>query len=296
MQPAFDSPPLPDAPSLLVKPVVKWVGGKRQLMSDIKRNLPATFKRYYEPFFGGGAVALTLQPKFATIGDFNEQLINLYHVISNKPEELITDLSKHENTEEYFYEMRGKDRLPIEWLSMTAVEKASRFIYLNKTCFNGLYRVNNAGEFNAPFGRYKKPRIVDQVTIRAMSKYLKSNDIKVMQGDYEKIIKEASAEDFIYLDPPYDTTSSGSNFTGYTSGGFGRDEQERLLIACNKARRKGAFILQSNAATDWVKDSYLSHGYHIEIIKARRAVNSNGADRGEVDEVLIRNYPKTKAC
>jgi DNA adenine methylase len=292
MQPAFDSTTLSESPNLLVKPVVKWVGGKRQLISDIKRNLPITFKRYYEPFFGGGAVALTLQPKLATIGDFNEQLINLYQVIADSPEQLITDLRKHENTEEYFYEMRLKDRLPLEWLSMTEIEKASRFIFLNKTCFNGLYRVNNAGEFNAPFGRYKKPRIVDQVAIRALSTYLQSENIDIVQGDYENTIKDASVEDFIYLDPPYDTHATGSNFTGYTSGGFGRDEQERLLEVCNESRKKGAFILQSNAATDWVKENYLSHGYHIEIIKARRAVNSNGADRGEVDEVLIRNYAK----
>ncbi len=200
----------------LVAPFLKWVGGKRQIMSSIVELLPKNIGayNYVEPFIGGGAVLFHLQPKKAVINDFNEELINVYEVIKTNLEELITDLKKHENEAEYFYTIRSLDRTD-EFGTLTKVERASRIIYLNKTCFNGLYRVNNSGEFNAPFGRYKNPNIVNEPTLKAVNKYLNTNNIKLNSGDYEKTLQNLEINSFVYLDPPYHPLSEGSSFTGY---------------------------------------------------------------------------------
>lgn len=277
------------AHNLLVKPVVKWVGGKRQLMSDIKRHLPENFNSYYEPFIGGGAVLFNIQPSKAFISDTNAELINLYRVIRDTPQELLKDLQTHLNEEEYFYDLRSKDRNEDIWNRMTEIQRASRLIFLNKTCFNGLYRVNNSGEFNAPFGRYKNPRIADDVTINAVSKYFNSSDTKILHGDYQAAVTTAQKGDFVYFDPPYDPVSQSANFTGYTSGGFDRTEQTRLKEVCDHLTKKNVHILVSNSATDFIKTLYSSNKYKVSEIKARRAINSNGKDRGEVAEVLISN-------
>ncbi len=273
----------------LVAPFLKWVGGKRQLMPSIVEHFPENIKNlnYSEPFIGGGAVLFHLQPKNAIINDFNEELVNVYNVIKNNLFELIADLKKHDNNADYFYEIRGLDRTE-QFNDLTPVQRASRIIFLNKTCFNGLYRVNNAGEFNAPFGRYKNPNIVNEPTLKAVSKYLNSNNIIIRSGDYATVLEELDNGSFVYLDPPYHPISESSNFTGYVQGGWNIFDQARLRDACNELNERGIKFLLSNSSSPQIKDLY--EDYNITTVKANRAINSNGADRGEVDEVLIRNY------
>lgn len=269
----------------LVAPFLKWVGGKRQLMPTIVEHLPENIKdyKYIEPFIGGGAVLFNLQPKNAIINDFNEELINVYQVIKNNLDELIIDLKKHKNEADYFYSIRSLDRNG-EFKKLTAVKRASRIIFLNKTCFNGLYRVNNAGEFNSPFGRYKNPNIVNEPTLKAVNKFLNSNNIDIKSGDYSEILKQADKKCFVYLDPPYHPISESSNFTGYVQGGWNMYDQIDLKTACDELHKKGVKFLLSNSSADFIKDLYKD--YKITIVKANRAINSKGADRGEVDEVL----------
>ena len=272
----------------IVAPVVKWVGGKRQLLPEIRECIPKTISTYYEPFVGGGAVLFDIQPKRAVINDVNSELINLYEVIRDDVDLLIEDLKKHKNDEEYYYKIRGVDRDTKKYSSMTKIEKASRMHYLNKTCYNGLFRVNRAGQFNSPFGNYKNPNIVNEVVLRAVSDYFNNADIEFKCGDFEKGIKGIRRGAFVYFDPPYDPVSDSANFTGYSKGGFDRNEQMRLKILCDELNRRGVRFLLSNSATEFILDLYKD--YEIKIIKARRSINSNGNKRGEVDEVLVRNY------
>lgn len=273
----------------LVSPFLKWVGGKRQIMSSIVEHLPKNIKsyNYIEPFIGGGAVLFHLQPKNAIINDFNIELINVYEVIKNNLEELINDLKKHENNADYFYELRSLDRT-FEFKNLTPIHRASRIIYLNKTCYNGLYRVNNAGEFNAPFGRYKNPNIVNEPTLKAVNKYLKSNNVIIQSGDYSEILKLADEKSFIYLDPPYHPISESSNFTGYVQGGWDMYDQVNLRMACDELNNKGVKFLLSNSSAEFIKEQYKD--YKIVTVKANRSINSDSANRGEVEEVLIKNY------
>lgn len=272
----------------LVLPFVKWVGGKRQLLSYIEEQIPEQYSTYYEPFVGGGAVLFHEQPKRAVINDSNRELINLYQVIKTDPEELIDDLRRHQNEADYFYEIRGWDRDKIKYQSLSAVQRASRIIYLNKTCYNGLFRVNRAGEFNSPFGRYKNPNIVNETTIRAVSHYLSQNHVQITNIDYEMSLEQIGEGDFVYFDPPYDPVSDSANFTGYTKGGFNRAEQERLRDVCDRLHNRGVRFLLSNSSTDFIKELY--QVYSIIHIEANRAVNSKASGRGKVAEVLVKNY------
>lgn len=273
----------------LVSPFLKWVGGKRQLIPAIMEHLPKNISNlnYYEPFIGGGALFFHLQPQNAFINDYNEELINVYNVIKNNLSELISDLKKHKNEAEYFYEIRSLDRND-EFQNMSSVERASRVIYLNKTCFNGLYRVNNAGEFNAPFGRYKNPNIVNEPTLKAVNKFLNSNNIRISSGDYAEILETVDENSFVYFDPPYHPISESSNFTGYVQGGWNIYDQIRLREICDELNERGIKFLLSNSSAQFIRDQY--ENYTITTVKATRAINSNGADRGEIDEVLIKNY------
>ncbi|HXK82062.1 MAG TPA: DNA adenine methylase [Bacteroidales bacterium] len=273
----------------LVSPFLKWVGGKRQLIPAIVENLPKGIKnlKYYEPFIGGGAVLFHLQPKNAVINDLNEELINVYRVIKNDLEALINDLRIHKNNADYFYEIRGLDRTD-DFNKLSAVQKASRVIYLNKTCYNGLYRVNNAGEFNAPFGRYKNPNIVNEPTLKAVNKFLNSSNIIINCDDYEKVLEKADNNSFVYIDPPYHPISESSNFTGYVQGGWNMYDQVRLRDNCDKLNERGVKLLISNSSASFIKDIY--ENYKIINVKATRYINSNASGRGEIDEVLIKNY------
>ena len=273
----------------LVTPFLKWVGGKRQLIPEIKRLLPRGLANhlYCEPFIGGGALFFELQPKRAVINDYNGELINVYRVIRENPDELIEDLRRHENTASYFYSLRALDRNPGFDL-LGDIQRASRIIYLNKTCYNGLYRVNNEGQFNAPFGKYKNPNIVNEPIIRAVSKYLRSNEIRIYNDDYEAVLRDMPNNAFVYLDPPYHPISESSNFTGYVQGGWSEEDQIRLRDDCNRLNERGIRFLLSNSAAAFIKEIY--NGYDIHTVRATRAVNSVSTGRGEVDELLIRNY------
>lgn len=271
----------------LAQPFMKWAGGKRQLLPEIRKYIPKKFNTYYEPFIGAGAVLFDIQPKKAIINDVNIELVNVYNVIKNNVDDLIEDLKKHENDSEYFYSIRDLDRQEI-YKDLTPIERASRVIFLNKTCFNGLFRVNSQGQFNVPFGKYKNPQIVNEIVLRAVHNFLTSNDITILNHDFEAVLENAKKGDFIYLDPPYDPVSDTSSFTGYSLDGFNRDDQIRLRNLFVELDKRGCKVLLSNSATEFVKDLYKD--YHIEIVSATRNINSKASGRGKIDEVLVRNY------
>lgn len=273
----------------LVQPVLKWVGGKRQLIPEISKYFPniKSISTYYEPFVGGGAVLFHFKPKKAVINDVNEELINLYQVIKDDVEVLIEDLNKYENDEELFYRIRELDRSP-EYRNLSSVKKASRMHFLNKTCYNGLYRVNSAGEFNTPFGKYKNPNIVNEDVLRAVSNYLNNSKVKILNVDFEESLKWIRKEAFVYFDPPYDPISPSSNFTGYSEGGFDREQQIRLKKLCDRLDSKGVRFLLSNSSTNFIKELYKD--YQIITVYAKRNINSVATKRGEVEEVLVKNY------
>ncbi|MFK7933106.1 MAG: DNA adenine methylase [Saprospiraceae bacterium] len=271
----------------LVKPFVKWAGGKRQLLPQIEQFIPTDFGTYYEPFLGGGAVLFYLQPERCVVNDVNTEIINVYQAVKSDVDALIEILKSYKNESEFYYEIRSWDRQP-KYDKMTKTERAARVIYLNKTCFNGLFRVNRQGQFNVPFGKYKKPNIINEATLRAVSEFLQKSDCQLLSTDFAKVISDATANDFVYFDPPYDPISSSSSFTGYTLNGFDKAQQERLKETCDELNQKGAKFLLSNSATDFIKDLYSD--YQIEIVRAGRNINSVGTKRGKIDEVLIRNY------
>lgn len=270
-----------------VGPFLKWAGGKRQIAQVIKSYVPK-FKRYFEPFLGGGAVFFTVQPMQAVLNDLNSELINVYKVIRDSPEELIASLKKHENTAEYFYRIRSLDRDPLAYSTLSPVERASRFIYLNKTCFNGLFRVNKKGHFNAPFGRYKSPKIADESLIWAVSRLLLRRDVVFASLDFAECLKDAEEGDFVYLDPPYDPVSETARFTNYSSLGFGREDQLRLKEVCDWLDQRGVKFVLSNSNTEFIRSLYAS--YEIRYVRAGRAINCDPRKRGKVVELLIKNY------
>lgn len=267
--------------------LVKWAGGKKQLLSQFKPHFPAKIERYFEPFVGGGAVAFYVIKKYAPkevlLSDINEELINTYNIIKNNVEGLIILLKrykKNHNKEEY-YRIRTQNQK-----ELSAVEKVARFIYLNKTCFNGLYRVNSKGQFNVPIGSYKNPLICDEKSLREISKLLKNVDIKVMS--FEKVHNYAKKNDFIYFDPPYYPLKKGKSFTTYTKDNFLEKEQERLAEAFKELDKKGCEIMLSNSDTDFIKKLYKD--FNIRIVKATRMINCDATKRGKINEVVITNY------
>lgn len=275
----------------LIRPFLKWAGGKRYLLSKIDIRVPKMTK-YYEPFLGGGAVLFSLQPKNATINDINSDLMNVYNVIKKDVENLIKELSKHKNESEYFYKIRSLDRDEESFDELTDVERAARVIFLNKTCFNGLFRVNNQGQFNAPFGRYKNPNFINSEVLRAVNKFLNEKDITILNVSFEKLLPEIQKGSFVYLDPPYDPVSDTASFTGYSLDGFDKEDQKKLKEFCDQLNAKGVKFLLSNSATSFTKELYKD--YEIEIVKVPRIINSDATKRGNVDEILVRNYDVKK--
>ncbi len=266
-------------------PIVKWVGGKRQLMFELLKNMPKSYNRYFEPFIGGGALFFELHPENAYISDMNEELINLYSVVRDNVYELISDLNKHEVSKEYFLEIRNLDRTD-EYKNLSNVQRASRFIYLNRTCFNGLYRVNSQGQFNVPFGNYKNPRIVDENNLLNCSELLKNTEIKC--ADFSEILTKVKRGDFVYFDPPYVPLNETSSFTSYTKDGFDMNMQFKLREVCDELDSMGVMFMLSNSDTKFVNELYSN--YEIKKVFASRAVNANAEGRGKVTEVLVRNY------
>ena len=277
--------------NLLLSPILKWVGGKRQLLSEIIPLIDESCDNYVEPFIGGGAVLFRLQPQKAIINDFNTELINVYKTVRDDLDGLVALLKEHEkyNSSDYYYEVRALDRTP-DFDKMSNLEKAARIIYLNKTCYNGLYRVNSLGQFNSPYGRYKNPNIVNEVVLKAISKYLNGNEISIRSGDYKDVLNDIEKNSFVYLDPPYMPISSSASFTGYREGGFGYDKQVELKEECDKLNSKGVHFLQSNSDCEEIRELYKA--YRIKVVKANRAINSDAKKRGQINEVLIYNAKK----
>jgi DNA adenine methylase len=269
----------------LPRPFVKWVGGKKQLLPELVRRIPSNVRRYYEPFIGGGALFFSLQPQNAYLSDINPDLINLYTVIRDKIDELIADLDQHKYEKPYYYRIRGIDRTT-EYRLWTDVQRASRFIYLNKSCYNGLYRVNSKGEFNVPFGRYTDPTILDESNLRACHVALQGASIKV--ADFRAIRKTIRSSDFVYFDPPYIPLSTTANFTGYTKDGFDSQMHYALRDLCCFLDRKGVRFMVSNSSAPLVLDLYSD--FNIEFVYANRAINSDAGKRGKIPEVIITNY------
>lgn len=266
-------------------PIVKWVGGKRQLMFELIKNMPKSYNRYFEPFIGGGALFFELQPEQAYISDINEELINLYSVVRDNVYELIKDLSKHEVSKEYFLEIRNIDRTE-QYTELSDVERASRFIYLNRTCFNGMYRVNSQGQFNVPFGHYKNPRIIDENNLLNCSELLKKTEIKC--ADFSEILTKVKKGDLVYFDPPYVPLNETSSFTSYTKDGFDINMQFKLRDVCDELDNKGVKFMLSNSDTKLVNELYVN--YEIKKVFASRQINANADGRGKITEVLVRNY------
>jgi len=274
------------------KPFVKWVGGKRQLLKQFKElglYPPEDFNpnkaTYFEPFVGGGAVFFDLFPQKAVLFDLNQELITTYNVIKNDVEKLIKSLKKHKYGKEYFLKMRAKNPKRLSDINI-----ASRFIYLNRACFNGLYRVNKNNEFNVPFGSYENPLICDEENLKKIHNVLQKVDI--LNEDYKEVLKMAKKGDFIYLDPPYYPVNRTSSFTSYTSNNFLEKEQEELKDIFVKLHKKGCFVMLSNSDTSFINKLYSGLGKKIKInkIKATRIINSNAKKRGKINEVLVINY------
>jgi len=266
-------------------PFLKWAGGKRQLLSQIDLYIPKSFNKYIEPFVGGGALFFYLLPKNAILNDINQDLINTYRVIKENVSELITSLKKHKNEEEYFYKIRSVDRNLDEFKTWSDVEKASRIIYLNRCCYNGLYRVNSKGYFNAPFGKYKNPKICNEENLKLVHKVLK--DVKLMNISFELCLNYAKKDDFIYFDPPYVPISESANFTSYTKSSFKKEDQIKLFNVFKELDQKGCKLLLSNSYNEFILKLYKN--YQINIVYAKRAINSNPDKREEIKELLIIN-------
>ena len=276
------------------KPFVKWAGGKRQIVDKLLMYAPDEFNTYYEPFVGGGALLFELSPKKAVINDSNKELINVYNVLRNeeKFKKMCSILNTYEknNSEEFYYELRNKDRNKSSFDRLSDYKRAGRTIYLNIACFNGLYRVNSKNEFNVPFGKKTKVNTYDIGNLITVSNYLTMNDIKILNVDFEDSVKDAQKGDFIYFDPPYD--SETSIFNSYTEDGFGKEEQRRLAKVYKELSNKGCYVMLSNNNTTLIKELYKD--FNIHIIEAKRSINSNGEKRGKVEEVIITNYKNDK--
>lgn len=277
--------------NLDVHPFVKWAGGKTQLLEVIESHLPETFNRYFEPFVGGGALLFKLQPKAFSINDSNEELICVYKCLENNElfELLKKELLKHEenHSEEYYYQVREMDKLE-GFSSLPIYVRAGRMIYLNKACFNGLYRVNSKGYFNVPSGKKKAVNCFDKKTFDNLNLFFKNRKPVITSIDFEEAVKNAKAGDFVYFDPPYDTWEEKNSFTSYDKNAFGKEEQVRLAKVFKELSDKGVYVMLSNHNTKFINELY--KGFHITVVPAKRMINSKADGRGEVEEVIITNY------
>lgn len=264
------------------KPFLKWAGGKTFLLPKLLCLVPDRYVTYIEPFVGGGALFFAISSKNSVIGDSNPELINCYRVVRDNVELLIEDLPKHKKTKSYFYEARRQDPS-----SLSDVQRASRIIYLNRTCFNGLYRVNKKGTFNVPYGDYKNPTIFNPEILRAASRRLR--DAKIICSDFRLLLKEIpQRDDFVYLDPPYVPIDVYSDFKRYTKDFFGMKEQEELATVVEDLTKRHVKVMLSNSYNDKVKNLYSS--YKQQVVFAPRCINKNGSGRGLIKELIVVNY------
>ncbi|NOS61496.1 MAG: DNA adenine methylase [Nitrosarchaeum sp.] len=274
------------------KPFVKWAGGKRQLIPIINQNLPESFGTYYEPFLGGGALLFHIltdkNGQKCSISDLNSDLVLAYTTIRDRVDSLIASLKNHEknyqkNSESYYYSIRESN-------PRSEIEKTSRLIFLNRTCFNGLYRVNSKGKFNVPLGKYSNPNIVNEENLYAVSTILQSSRISIKCRDFEAVLRDAKKGDLVYFDPPYQPTSATANFTSYTNKDFTYDDLTRLAELCLKLDSRGCNVLLSNSDSKEVADIFAKNPWKITRIEANRSINSNSKKRTGHFELLIKNY------
>ena len=274
------------------RPFVKWAGGKRQLIPILNQHLPENYGAFFEPFLGGGAMlfhTITKNPKQKChVSDLNSDLILAYVTIRDKVDELILSLKTHsknyfKNSKSYYYTIRDSE-------PTSQIEKSSRLIFLNRTCFNGLYRVNSKGKFNVPLGRYTNPNIVNEENLRSVSHILKSKKITITCRDFSAILDDTKKGDFVYFDPPYQPVSSTANFTSYTNRDFTFDDLKRLSELCKKLDYKGCKFMLSNSNCNEVLEIFSNNSWKIFEIEANRAINSNSKKRTGHSELIIKNY------
>jgi len=274
------------------KPFVKWAGGKRQLIPILNENLPKSFGTYYEPFIGGGALLFHIlaerNAQKCSISDLNSDLVLTYTTIRDKIDGLVSSLKNHEknyqkDSKTYYYSVRESN-------PRSEIEKTSRLLFLNRTCFNGLYRVNSKGKFNVPLGRYTNPNIVNENNLRSVSAVLNTSKVEIKCRDFESILRDAKKSDLVYFDPPYQPVSDTANFTSYTNKSFTYDDLHRLSELCLKLDSKGCKVLLSNSDSKEVAKIFSDTPWKINKIQANRSINSNSKKRTGHFELLIKNY------
>jgi DNA adenine methylase len=253
------------------------------LLAHIASHLPDEINRYYEPFIGGGACFFRFAPPTATLGDANPELVHCWTMVRDRPDELIEALRVHVYEKDYYYSVRA-----IQPGDLPPIERAARTVFLNRTGFNGLYRVNKSGGFNVPFGRYTNPLICDETNIRACSEFLQETDLRC--GDFETAVKDAGEGDFVYFDPPYIPVSATANFTDYRPGGFGRTEHDRLAATFERLAQRGVKVVLSNSDAPGVRGLYeglKAPNLQVHVVRAGRSINSKATRRGKVNELLV---------
>ncbi|HTL89615.1 MAG TPA: DNA adenine methylase [Leptolyngbya sp.] len=282
---------------VLPRPFIKWAGGKHQLISQYVSHFPQDYRNYYEPFVGGGAIFFHLQPARSVLIDINLELVNVYRCVRDRVEDLIDRLETHhqQHSPEHYYQIRAQLAISDDWFyegthdpqSAILLERAARLIYLNKTCFNGLYRENSKGHFNVPIGSYKKPAIYDPEILRADAIALQSAQIE--PGSFDQVLQHAnSSEDFVYFDPPYYPISQTSSFTAYNRYSFSEDQQIQLRDVVTELRDRGVKVMLSNSDCPFVRELYKE--FNIHTIYATRNINCNAEKRGKITEVLVTTY------
>lgn len=274
------------------KPFLKWVGGKKGLLYELERLAPKEYNNYFEPFIGGGALFFKLNPHKAFLNDSNGALISAYRNIKNEPNKVINHLEKlrtrfyaqkdEQERKEMFYEIRES----YNSMSGDSTERTAYLIFLNKTCFNGMYRENSKGGFNVPFGKYKNPSIFDKDNILAISKSLK--DVTLTNKSFEEAVENAQKGDLVYFDPPYHPLNKTSSFTSYTKDDFSEDDQRKLKGTFDKLHKKGCYVMLSNSYTEFIQDLYAE--YKQVVVYANRAVNCKAKGRGKIKELVVINY------
>jgi DNA adenine methylase len=272
--------PLPEP---VASPIIKWVGGKTKLLTELTARMPERYGRYFEPFAGGAALFFRVAPTRAVLADYNADLIGLYSAIASDVNAVIRRLQHHRDAHDETHYYKTRTRWNDRDKSWNAADRAATFIYLNKTCFNGLWRVNRSGAFNVPIGRYTDPPICVPDTLRAAQGLLARADLRC--GEYQTAVEDAVRGDFLYFDPPYDPMTATSNFTSYTSLAFNHDHQRELAETARKLVARGCQVMLSNSDTPFIRSIY--KGFTIDRVKCSRAINSNAAKRGEVDEVIV---------
>ena len=266
-------------------PFLKWVGGKRQLVPVISKFIPSGITRLVEPFMGGGAVFFTGNYNNGWLNDVNDELVNCYQIVKHQPEALIESLSHHIYEKSYYLKIRALDRQADGLRGLSEVERASRFIYLNRTGFNGMYRVNAKGQFNVPFGRYTNPRICDAEGLYACSEHLQNCQLSCL--DFETVLDSTQSGDFVYLDPPYIPLSDTSYFTSYSTAGFSFSDQERLAQAVRRLDSRGISFVLSNSFSPQLETLY--SGFQFHQVEAARNINARGDGRKAISEYIVTN-------